>query len=168
MPMQQVKQFNVWKCGQKFGSEAVLLTHGGYYTKNGMEGLPSSVYFYAPHTVSIRFDQAWPIIKANNANKATAISGPETAIWNYTLQTLTGAQATHTLDAWSTQNKWDWWEVEGDENQTLKTLKAAMHSTGHTYDKIHFLCCRAWMDDKPPEKFGALEPPKEKGSVHRV
>ncbi|QDT59035.1 hypothetical protein SV7mr_15410 [Stieleria bergensis] len=162
MDMQQVKHFNVWKHGQKFGSEAVLLTHGGYYTKNGMEGLPSSVYFYAPHTVSIGFEQAYYIIEYNNANKATSISGPETAIWNYSLRELTVPEATTIFIAWKRQEKWDWWSVKGDKIQTMKTLKAAMHSTGHTYDKIHFLCCRIWYDVKPPEKFGALEPPKEK------
>ncbi|HEX5127437.1 MAG TPA: hypothetical protein VFW00_11905 [Rhodocyclaceae bacterium] len=173
MHIEKIGNFNVWltQAGQ-YANEMVLLTHGGYKPEWGMTTVGPSVYFYGPHTVTITFAEAWPVIRGTGAGaKVQSILGADSQVWNYNLQKLTDMQQVETMDAWAERignaalPNWDWWEADpaGAALTDMKALGTALTGlkarTQHEYQVIHFLCCREWMGDKAPAPFGKLAAP---------
>jgi hypothetical protein len=159
--------FNVYQVNETgFADEMMLLTHGGYKPGWGWTSLPSPAYFYCPHTVILEKVEAYKVIEGSaGAPNATTIVGPGSSVWNYHLQKLEDEEYNEVMRACvqrlgdTSLTPWDWWEAKNEKLTSLDALAAALKKQGCNYQKIHCLCCRAWLPlTPPPELFGLKAP----------
>jgi hypothetical protein len=159
----------------KWSDEMMLHTHGGYDNSDGVSEIEGeAIYFYGGQSVPVEFEFAYPIIRGEPA-KVISMAPSTSQVCNYKLQALTEEERLESWNHWSIRGfnanlpQWDWWQVglSRDKMSDMKALAKKMsdfaYLEGHTYKKIHFLCCRSWMGkSSAPSAFG-VEAPKRKG-----